>query len=123
MAANPQAPLSGASLSDILTAAKNLVIAVNNLAQTYLAVNGRSCTENIKAPTVIKSSPGRVASVSVTTAGSTTGMLYDATQIGVITAPLYVIPAAVGLYVVNLPTNVGLVAITGTGMTMTVNWS
>lgn len=116
-------PLSGASLSDILTAAQHLVQAVNNLANTYLNVNGRSTTEGITAATIVKASPGRVASVSVTTAGSTTGIIYDATQIGVTMKPLYVIPAAVGLYTVNLPTNSGAVAVPGTGQIINVNWS
>src|ERR1700682_3543662 len=108
-------PLAGASLSDIVTAIKNLVTAVNGMTQAYLAVNGQSTTENIKAPTVVKTSAGRAASVSVTTAGSATGTLYDAAQLNIVTAPLFVIPAAVGLYTVNLPTNSGLVAVPGTG--------
>ena len=112
-----------ASLADILTAAKNLVIAVNNLAQVYLNVNGKSTAENIKAPTVIKASAGRVASVSVTTQGSTTGIIYDASALNIISAPLYIIPAAIGLYVVNLPTNSGVVCVPGTGQALTVNWS
>jgi hypothetical protein len=123
MANGTQQPPSGASLSDLLTAVKNLVTAVNTLQQSYVQVNGQSSLEAISAPTVVKSSAGRVAAISVTTAGSSTGMVYDSNQVAVKTAPLYVIPEAVGLYVVNLATNSGILVIPGSGQVLAISWS
>ena len=123
MALAAQQPPSGASLSDLLTAVKNLVTAVNTLQQSYVQVNGQSSLEAISAPTVVKSSAGRVAAISVTTAGSSTGMVYDSNQVAVKTASLYVIPEAVGLYVVNLPTNSGILVVPGSGQVITTSWS
>lgn len=122
MMSNPAAS-GGASLSDILTAIKNLVEAVNNASQAYRAVNGVSTKEGITAPIVLKASPGRIASVSVIVAGSAPGTLYDSSQASVPTAPLYLIPNTVGVFVVNLPTDTGLLVVPGSGQTVTVSWS
>ena len=119
----PKVP--GASLSDILTAIKNLVIAVNGAAQAYLNVNGQSTLEGITTATVVKISPGRVCTVSVITAGSATGMVYDSNATSNTTAPLYVIPTTVGTapYVVNMGCNSGILVVPGTGQKVTVGWS
>lgn len=113
-------------LSDLLTAVKNLVIALNGATQAFKEVNGISTTEGITAATVLKTSAGRVASVSITTAGSATGMIYDSANTTA-SAPLWVIPetaAANGQpYFVNLPTDSGILVIPGTGQTLTVSWS
>ena len=82
-------------------------------------------TENISVPTVVKSSKGRVASVSVTTAGSGNGVIYDSSQLTVLTAPIYVIPGAISPepYNVNLPVDSGIVAVPSAGQVIAVNWS
>jgi hypothetical protein len=121
------APAGSASLSDILTAAKNLVTALNNAADAYLSVNGKSTLENITVPTIVKATPGRVASVSIIVSGSSTGYLYDANNLTNTTAPLWIIPETSQPngepYVVNMPTNTGLICVPGTGQSVTVNWS
>jgi len=126
--AAPNTPQSaGASPSDVLTALKNLVVALNAAAQAFNNVNGISTKEAIKAPTVLKTTPGRVAAVSIIVAGSSTGMIYDSTNLETLTAPLWVIPEAASTtgepYVVNLPTDSGIVVIPGTGMSVTVSWA
>jgi hypothetical protein len=120
---NPTPTSGGASLSDILTAIKNLVEAVNNASQAYRNVNGISTKEAITVPTVVKTSPGRIAAISVIIAGSAPGTVYDSSQVSVPTAPLYVIPNTVGVFVVNLPTDTGLLVVPGSGQTVTVSWS
>jgi len=120
-------PKSGtASTSDILTTLKNLVVALNAAARAFIDVNGVSTAEGITAPTVVKTTPGRVASISIIVAGSTTGMLYDSPNLTQ-SAPLWVIPAAGATngepYVVNMPTDSGLMVSPGTGQTVTVSWS
>jgi len=121
------APAGSASLSDILTAAKNLVTALNNAADAYLSVNGKSTLENITVPTIVKATPGRVASVSIIVSGSSTGYLHDANNLTNTTAPLWIIPETSQPngepYVVNMPTNTGLICVPGTGQSVTVNWS
>ena len=57
-------------LTDLLTAAKNIVTAISNLSTQYLNVQGATNTAGIAASTVVKSSAGRLCSISVTTAGS-----------------------------------------------------
>ena len=116
-------PLSGASLSDLLTATKNIVTALNNASQSYLNVNGISTKEAITVPTVVKASPGRIASMSVIVAGSAPGTLYDSSKLGILTAPLAIIPDTVGMYVVNLPTDTGLLVVPGSGQSVSVSWS
>lgn len=112
-----------ASASDILTTLKNLVTALNQLAQNQININGAINAPNISAPTVVKLSAGRIAEVSVLTAGSATGTIYDGVMVTSITKPLYVIPNQTGIYVVNLPTSIGLLVIPGTGQVVTVSYS
>lgn len=115
------------SLSDCLTALQNLVRAVNAAAQTYANVNGVSTTENITAPTVIKTSPGRACRLSVITAGSSTGMIYDAVQTTNTKAPIWVIPEAAATdgepYAVGMATDAGIMVVPGTGQSVTLLWS
>lgn len=122
----PQPPQPGASLSDILTAIKNLVLALNGAAQAFIQVNGLSSLEGITAATVVKASAGRVAAVSVITAGSTTGMIYDSANTTQ-SMPLWVIPEAAATngqpYVVNMPCDVGILVVPGTGQKISISWS
>lgn len=119
-------PQPGASLSDILTAIKNLVIALNGATQAFKEVNGLSTTEGITAPTVVKASPGRLASVSVTVAGSAAGMIYDSSNTTQANA-VWVIPSAIATngepYVVNMACDSGILVVPGTGQTLSVCWS
>lgn len=116
-----------ASQSDLLTAQKNLVNAVNNLAVTYQQVNGIQNKANISGtdPVLVKDSSARLSSVSVIEAGSTVGYVYDAktTTITHETSKLYTIPNTVGVYFVNMPAGLGLVASPGTDQIITISYS
>jgi len=112
-----------ASLSDILTAAKNIVTALNNASQTYLNVNGARSSCNISAATVVSSSSGRCVSVIVTTAGSTTGSVYDSISTSNTTLSVFVIPNTVGVFTVNCPVTNGIVVAPGSGQIVTVVYS
>jgi hypothetical protein len=121
---SPGAPQSaGASLSDILSAIKNLVTAVNALAQNYLNVEGLTNSGPLAAPTVVKASAGRVARVSVTTAGSTVGMIYDGASLSATLKPMYPIPDAVGVTEFIWPMAFGILVVPGTGQTVSVSYS
>ena len=114
---------SNVSPSDILTTLKNIVTALNNASQSYLNVNGQQNLASITAATVVKSTPGRVATVSVIVAGSAAGKVYDATTASATTNPIFVIPTTVGVTIVNIPTLYGIVVAPGTGQTVTVSYS
>lgn len=111
------------SLSDILTAAKNIAVAINNASQTYLKVQGASRSTTITANTLVSSGHGRLASVSVVVAGSSAATIYDSSAVGSLISTLAVIPNAIGVTVINMPYNNGLVVVPGTGMTLVVSYS
>jgi hypothetical protein len=112
-----------ASLSDLLTTAKNIASAINGVAQTYVAVQGAQIRHNMTAATVVSTTQGRLAMVSVTTAGSAVGVIYDANATGITTRPIYTIPNTVGVVFVNLPVVYGVVVAPGTGQAVTVSYS
>jgi hypothetical protein len=80
---------------------------------------------NISTTTAIKSSKGRIAKVNVTTAGSSTGSIYDhATTTGTgATNLVAVIPDIVGSYVIDFPCANGIVIAPGTGMVVSVSYN
>jgi hypothetical protein len=112
-----------ASLSDLLTTAKNIASAINGVAQTYVNVQGAKIRQNLTAATVVSDTAGRVAVVTVTTAGSAVGTIYDAAATGVTSRPIYTIPNTVGVVFVNLPVVYGVVVVPGTGQAVTVSYS
>jgi hypothetical protein len=120
-------PTSTASTSDVLSAIKNIVLALATAAQNYLNVQGATNAAAISTPTVVKASAGRIASVSIIVAGSGTGTVYDGATLAATTRPLWVIPEASKSngepYVVNLPVNFGLLVSPGSGQTVTVSYS
>jgi hypothetical protein len=112
-----------ASLSDLLTTAKNIASAINGVSQAYVAVQGAKVFQNIAATTVVNRTPGRLAVVSVTVAGTTTGTIYDSASTGITSRPIYTIPNTVGVVFVNLPVVYGVVVAPGTGQAVTVSYT
>ncbi len=112
-----------ATLGDILTAAQNIVKAINGATDAYLSVNGKSSYENISAPALISTTSGRVSFTSVTTAGSTSGVIYDSNTLTNTTRPIAVIGNTVGVNMVNIPVDYGILIHPGTGMVLTVSYS
>lgn len=112
-----------ASLADILTAAKNIVTALNGQTRQEMMAAGMQTASGLTAATLVSSNPGFVVSVSVLVAGSTKGTVYDATAATSTSNPLFAIPDTVGLYPIGMPLANGLVVAPGTGQTVTVNYS
>jgi len=110
-------------MTDILTAAKNIVTAINNAAQTYLNVQGVLSYSNLSAASVIHAGAGRVCQVVVTTAGSVPGAVYDSNNTGVTTNVVFVIPNTVGVYTVNFPVSNGVLVAPGSGQVVAVSHS
>lgn len=111
-----------ASLSDILTTAQNIVQAINGLGSTYTSVQGTKNATAIATATLVKSGQGRIASVAVLVAGDA-GKIYDANAATVTTGEVYVIPATVGVFVVNFPLSFGLVVAPGAAQVVSVSYS
>ena len=112
-----------ASLSDILTAAKNVVTSVNQLGLTYLKVQGAVRSTTMTTTTLVTSGQGRLASVSVVVAGSSACVIYDGTDTASTANALAAITNVIGVTVINMPYNNGLVVDPGTGMTVVVTYS
>lgn len=111
------------SLTDILTAAKNVVTAINGLGQTYINVQGALSYTDLSTSTLIHTGAGRICNVIVTTAGTTTGAVYDSTSITSPTNQVYTIPNTVGIYTVNFPINYGIVITPGSGQIVSISHS
>jgi len=119
----PAAP-AGGSLSDILTAIKNLVTAVATASNGYLNVQGQTNACGITTPTVVKTGTGRLAQIVLIDAGSATGMVYDSVSTTNTTKPLYPIENSGGpAFVANMPYNLGLMVVPGAGQKVTVSYS
>lgn len=111
-----------AGVSDILSTAQNIAQAINGVASSYIAVQGSKNTAGIAAATLVNSGKGRVASVSVLVAGAV-GAIYDANLATATTNQIYVIPATVGVFVVNFPLSFGLVVAPGAAQVVSVSYS
>jgi hypothetical protein len=113
-----------ASLDDILTTQKNGVIAINAYVTAINFHAGQSQSREIAATTVVKTSSGWVANISVIVAGSAVGYIYDTNNSGTLTGNrIYTIPNTVGTYTVNMPTNNGITIVPGTGQTVAIGYS
>lgn len=121
----PAAPTqsAGGSVSDVLTTLKNLVTGLATLAQGYLNVQGQQNFAGLAQTTIVKTSAGRIARVSVIVPGAATGFVYDSISVSATTKPLYVIPTTVGVYEVNLPASFGIMIVPGTGQTVSGSFS
>lgn len=111
------------SLSDILTAAKNIVTALNNAAQTYLNVNGTQIAPGLSATTQVSIVSGRLATLSIIVGGSASGVIYDARVTTDTSRPLYNIPTTPGIVYINMPVVNGIVVAPGTGQVVAVSYS
>lgn len=117
------APTSTASSSTAVTVGQNIATAINNAAKTYLQVMGSQTTGAIAAATVVRSGAGRLCVVSITTAGSANGSIYDAALVGATSPVIYTIPNTIGVVYVNLPVGFGIVVAPGSGQVVSVSWS
>lgn len=112
-----------ASTSDVLSAIKNIVTALNASTDTLLSINGKLNFPATGAATVVKATPGRLARLSVTVAGTAPGTIYDGATLTAKTKPLGIIPNTVGIFTVNLPLSFGLLVVPGTGQMVAGSYS
>lgn len=116
-----------ASLDTVFASINNAVQAINNLGQAYAYVNGTKTSQSIPAASsnvMITSGQGRLVAVSVTTAGSTAGEIYDSNKATPVPNTLLAaVPNTVGVHAIGSPFINGLVISTGTGQVATLIYS
>ena len=114
-----------ASTDDLLSALKNVVVALNNANQFYKQGYAQSNTLGVSVSSVISSKSGRVYSINVTTAGSTTGAIYDSSTVAGASSSnlIFVVPTTVGQINLNFPFNNGLVYVPGSGQVASISYT
>jgi hypothetical protein len=117
-----------ASLSDILTTQKNGVVAINNIAQTFLRYIGTNTTPALSTASVIVVGAGRLVNLSIVTAGTASGTVYNASSYDPLNPPpdsqkLYTLTTTAGVYNLNLVFSQGLVFVPGTGQRVALTYS
>jgi len=113
----------GASLDDILTTQKNGVQAINAYVNATNTLAGTNNSLDISVSTIVKTSSGWLARIIVTTAGSTTGAVYDSNSTSSLTGTIFIIPNTVGITVLQFPFSKGLTIVPGTGMVLSVSYT
>lgn len=95
-----------------------------NTSSTGPTPGGAFVQYNISTSTLIKSASGVLFRVSVTTAGTTTGAVYDTNATGSVGAAnlVGVIPEAVGVYEFVWPCQTGIVVVPGTSQVLSVSY-
>jgi hypothetical protein len=80
---------------------------------------------NITSPQILKNAPGSVIGISVITAGSTAGGLYDTPALAGAVAgnQIWVIPMTAGYYELEWPCQQGIVIVPGTGQVLAAKWT
>ena len=96
-------------------------ISVSNTGPT---LGGAFSQYDISITTLLKSASGVLYRISVTTAGTTTGAIYDTNATGSIDASnlVAVIPEAVGVYEFIWPCQTGIVVVPGTSQVLSVSY-
>jgi len=114
-----------ASLSDILTAQKNGVVAINNVALTNQRGLGTATSVTVTSSTLLFTGKGYLVNVSVVVAGSTAGLIYDSNSTSTTPAnrAMAAAPATLGVYKLGQIFNNGLVVVPGTGQSLNVTFS
>ena len=111
-----------ASLDDLLTTQKNGVVAINSYVNAVNFHAGSINSKELSAGTIIKSSSGWLATVSVIVIGTTQGYLYDAKS-ATSGSRIYAVPNTLGVYQIQVPFATGLYFSPGTGSIISVGYS
>ncbi|RLT34611.1 MAG: hypothetical protein DWI59_06210 [Chloroflexi bacterium] len=124
-----------ASLDDILSTQKNGVVSINQIGQIFQRYIGTLTSGAVAADTLVVIGKGRLVNFSITVAGSTDGMIHNASRIAGASASnaMVAIPKpgasadsphpGVGVFPVNAVFDSGLVIIIGAGQQVSVTYS
>lgn len=99
-------------------------MSVSQFGDVINSSGGLTPALNISAATVIKAVAGRLCRLSVITAGSTAGSVYDYNSTSSIPAGSLIasIPAATGMTQLDFPCSVGITVVPGTGQVLAVTY-
>lgn len=94
-------------------------------SNTVITGNGANSRLNITASTVVKAVAGRIAKVTVVTAGTGEGTINDAATVGAaaVANQVFEVPTTVGTYSVDFPVSNGIVVVPGPGQVLAVSYS
>lgn len=116
-----------ATIDDILTTQKNGVVAINNLGVTLKSYNeGQYTSATVSVPTLITIGTGRLVSVTIVDAGSSTGYVYNTsstTSINLSNSIISFPSTSIGVYQVGSKFTNGIVIVPGTGQAVNVTYS
>ena len=89
-----------------------------------ITAQGTKTFLNISANTLVKATVGRVAKVSVVTAGSAPSTVHDSATIGAAGAAneIAAIPNTIGVYNIDFPVSNGIVIKIGTGQVLAISY-
>lgn len=113
-----------ASLDDLLTAAKNIVVALNNIQQTLEENNAQYTSDVASGTTLVIAGTGKLLSFCVTVAGSANGTINDSATTGGVAATnvLAATPNTMGVTECDLMFTSGIVIVPGTGQSVNVTY-
>lgn len=113
-----------ASLDDLLTAAKNIVVALNNIQQTLEENNAQYTSDTVTGATLVIAGTGKILNFCVTVAGTANGTINDAATTGAAAAAnvLAATPNTVGVTECDLMFTDGIVISPGTGQSVNVTY-
>jgi hypothetical protein len=114
-----------ASLDDILTAQKNGVVAINNVAKSTQRVSGTQTSSTVTTSTLVVAGSGYLVNFAVLVAGSAAGTINNAATTALAAAgnALCATPATVGVYSAGQVFTNGLVIVPGTGQSINITYS
>lgn len=105
------------------TTAQNIATGINGIINASLQINGAVNAAALTITTLVKGSPGRVATVVVLDGGSADGAIYDNVDPTSTLRQVYAIPQSQGVVFLNMPCSYGIVVAPGTGQSVTVSYS
>jgi hypothetical protein len=114
-----------ASTDDLLSALKNVVVALNNANQFYKQGYAQVSSLGLNASSLVNTGSGRLYSINVTTAGTTAGSIYDTNSVSGAgsTNLIATIPATLGVINLNWPYTKGLVYVPGSGQVASISYT
>lgn len=114
-----------ANLDDLLSAAKNIVIALNTINTTVGFFGGQQTSATVTSSTLVVNGSGVIVNFSVTTGGTTAGAVHDAGTTATASASnaLAIAPTTAGTYTGVHRFTKGIVIVPGAGQSINVTYS
>ena len=113
-----------ASIDDILTVLKNVVVAINGWTTVTRKNAGTATSTTVTASTLVATGNGRLVSIQVVVAGTTPGFVYNSSTTTVTASQVMAAaPNTIGSYACGTNYTAGLVVVPGTGQSLNITYS